>query len=273
MVVKRRLLLAISVGLAVAMIGRPRRRWVPTAASKPDPLVAERHHPRPGHRRRHARPRASARSWRSGLAEAAKPGRALRRPSARTAGSRTVARTARCRRFRGRRRGQPRHLGGRLRWPHLGRLVVNVPGRRRQRRGRAAPREAYDGRQAGQAFVTDAPDVGPHRQELSIACVGQPPAGRRLGRDQLRREPRQAHDPQPRAARRDRPAVRRVFGLWARRSPQGGITVDASNDAVHVDLDGRRMKENVLYKRFLIGDRAGRPDHTGERHTRLARAG
>ena len=231
MVVKRRLLLAIT---AVRRRRAVRRRCPVLGAfspSQPDPAGPGRPHPGPGRGRRRARPRDVGPVVAVGWREAAKPGE-LYVAFARD-GGRSVPQAER----------HDAPVPGRsgIRHPRASRwtsaadasgwrTVVNYPGDDPDDKDVLLTSRRWRG-QAGQAFLTDAAGNRTARQVLAspasaTGCSPSPgsrPAGKHT---------RQAHA-QSLEPLGEPTSVRQVFGLGA-ALPQNGIAVDAGTDSVHV---------------------------------------
>jgi hypothetical protein len=246
MVVKRRLLLAITAVLAVALSGA-----VPVLGafgpSQPDPLVQDdliRVQDVAVVTKTAGVGPVVAVGWR----QAAKPGELFVAFS--TDGGRSfLKQNGTMRQFRvageGTRGLSLDICGGRI-WVGT---VVNYPGDDPDDKDVLLTSRTMGG-QAGQAFLTDAAGNRTARQ-VSVACVGnrllavawvETSFGKQRAKLMIRSlEP--LGEPT---------SVRQVFGLGA-ALPQNGIAVDAGTDSVHVAWTAGQ-KENVLYEAFLIGD-------------------
>jgi hypothetical protein len=257
MVAKRRLLLAISAGLALAMAGGTTVLGA-YGASQPDPIV-EQDLIRVQDIAVVAKTGGVGPVVAVGWRQSAKPGELFVAFS--TDGGRTyVKQNGTLRQFRvageGTRGLSLDICGGRI-W--IG-SVVNYPGDDPSDKDVLLTSRTMNG-QAGQAFLTDAAGNRTARQ-VSVACVGnrllavawvETSFGKQRAKLMIR-----SLEPLGEPA-----SVRRVFGLGA-ALPPGGIAVDASTDSVHVAWIAG-AKENVFYESLLIGEGADPPVTRGGR--------
>jgi hypothetical protein len=264
MVVKRRLLLAVPVVLSVALLGTTAPALGAYSAARPDPLSQSgivRVHDIAVVRKTGGVGPVVALGWR----EAANPGQLYMTFS--TDGGKTYRRTnGAFRRFavlgEGNRGISVDVCAGRV-WASS---VLPYPGDRASDRDVLLSSRGVRGGGAGQAFVTSA-NVDRIVRSTSIACIGnrllaiawvETSGGVNRAKLMIR-----SLEPLGQTA-----AVRRVLPLGA-AVPSGGISVDASNGAVHVawTTDGDK---NLSYKRFVI--RSGDDPNVVKKPTkRLAR--
>ena len=264
MVVKRRLLLAISAGLTLAIVGARARagrlRRLPARSARAAGPASASQDIASSRKTAGVGPVVAV-GWR----QAAKPGELFVTFST-DGGHSFLKQNGTLRQFRVAGDGHARPVAGRLRWPHLGghgRATTRVT---TPPTGTSCSRSRTIGGQAGQAFVTDAAGDRTARQ-VSVACVGNRLLAVAWVENSLRQGARQADAAQPRAARRARRASARSSAS-ARRCRKGGIAVDASTDSVHVAWTAGQKRERLL--RALPHRRRRRPGHHPGRHVKLA---
>ena len=129
--------------------------------------------------------------------------------------------------------------------------VVNYPGDDPANKDVLLTSRSMDG-EAGQAFLTDTAADRTARS-VSVACIGnrllaiawiETSFGKARAKLMLRSLERLGEPTR----------IRRVFGL-GEAQPLGGISVDATNDAVHVAWSAGRQQD-VLYERFEVAEGA-----------------
>jgi hypothetical protein len=260
MVVKRRLLLTIPVALAVTLVGTTAPTLGAYSAAKPDPLSQSgivRVQDIAVVRKTGGVGPVVALGWR----EAANPGQLYMTFS--TDGGRSYRRTnGAFRRFavlgEGNRGMSVDACAGRI-WASS---IMPYPGDKARDRDVLLSSRGVRGGGAGQAFVTSA-NVDRITRSSSIACIGnrllaiawvETSGGRNRAKLMIR-----SLEPLGQT-----PAVRRVLPLGS-AVPSGGISVDASNDAVHVTWTADGDK-SLYYKRYLV--RSGDDPNIVKRPTR-----